>query len=111
MKQAIDQKLEQAVKDACNSPRFEQVLADAVRKRLQQPQFAFLWFIKDMQARLLREDPSMGSEKAFKMAAATYRLFLADEKTEFGDPRFDWSKAGAETLIEEYEIGEWERKA
>lgn len=111
LKAAIDQGVEQGVEKAINayfeSPQFDGLVADLLR----QPKYKPFWFMKHMQARMLREDPAMDVSKAFKTAQRTYWLFLDDEKTHFGDPRFDWSKAGAETLIEEYEIADWEREA
>lgn len=86
----------------------KRAIGEAVRNRLADPEFAFFHFIKHMQARLLRQDASLSSKASFAIAANTYHAFLADEKIEFGDPRFDWSKAGAETLIYEYEIANWE---
>lgn len=103
----VEQGVNQALDEYFKGPRFAALVADL----LKDPKYKPFWFIKWMQARLLREAPSMDPEKAFKMAQRTYWLFLDDEKTHFGDPRFDWSKAGAETLIEEYEIAEWERAA
>jgi hypothetical protein len=37
------------------------------------------------------------------MAATAYREFIEGEKIDFGDPRYTWDKAAAETLVEESE--------
>lgn len=47
--------------------------------------------------------PGIKAAQAMPMAARTYRDFIEGEKVEFGDPRYDWTEAGATTLVEEME--------
>lgn len=68
-------------------------------------------FVKAMQMQMLGCDPKMGVREAWDVAVEALRNFLADEEIEFGDPRYDWSRDGAVTLIHEYEIHHWETAA
>ena len=65
-------------------------------------------FIKAMQMHMLRRSPAMDRRRAWAAAVAALRNFLEDERCEFGDQRFDWTRSGAATLIEEYEMSHWE---
>ncbi|WP_398480901.1 hypothetical protein [Tardiphaga sp.] len=47
--------------------------------------------------------PDIKATQAMPMAARTYREFIESEKVEFGDPRYDWTEAGANTLVREME--------
>lgn len=47
--------------------------------------------------------PEIKAAQAMPMAARTYHEFIESEKVEFGDPRYDWTEVGANTLVEEME--------
>lgn len=47
--------------------------------------------------------PGIKAAQAMPMAAHTYREFVESEKVVFGDPRYDWTEVGANTLVEEME--------
>lgn len=68
----------------------------------------FIQFVKTMQMQMLGCDPTMDPKEAWNAAIEALRNFCADEGCKFGDPRFDWSRDGAVTLIHEYEIHHWE---
>lgn len=46
--------------------------------------------------------------KAERAAVETLRQFLTDSGIKFGDPAYDWTRAGAIDLIHEYELHYWE---
>jgi len=89
VRQTIDRKMVDAVDRAVrNNPRVK--------------------FIKVMQMQMLGCDPKMDPREAWDAAVEALRNFCEDEGCKFGDPRFDWSRDGAVTLIHEYEIHHWE---
>jgi hypothetical protein len=47
--------------------------------------------------------PDVETKRLMQMAADTFRDFLADEKIDFGDPRYDWSDSGAQDIVHGYE--------
>lgn len=56
-------------------------------------------FIVQMILALARRYPTLTTAKAMDLAAVSYREFMASEKIEYGDPRYDWTAAGAADLI------------
>jgi hypothetical protein len=42
------------------------------------------------------------AEVALPVAATIMSEFLEQERIEFGDPKYDWTEAGAKTLAKEY---------
>lgn len=85
---------------------------DATLKRiLAEPQYRWFWFVKGIQAEMLRVDPTMRPADAFYRARNIYHELLADEKIEFGDPHYDWSDAAARDIAHLYEIDHWEARA
>ena len=87
----------------------ERIAADMVKDLWStEPRFRFL---KWMQWEMQRVDPSLSAERSFAIAKETLRTNLADDKCEFGDPRFAWDEGGAIDLIHAYEIDHWERAA
>ena len=98
----IKRTVEAAIEDVL--PRHIEAAVD--RAIETNPRFRFC---KAMQMEMLRCDPKMNPRDAWNTAVAALCNFLADEKIGFGDPRFDWSRYGADTLIHEYEIRHWER--
>jgi hypothetical protein len=89
VKETIGQKITEAVDRAIESnPRIQ--------------------FIKTMQMQMLSCDPKMDPREAWRAAVEALKSFCEDERCEFGDPRFDWSRDGAVTVIHEYEIHHWE---
>lgn len=89
VQETIDQKLTEAINDAVdNNPRIK--------------------FVKAMQMQMLGCDPKMDPREAWNAAVEALKLFCEEEGCKFGDPRFDWTRAGAVDLIHEYEIHHWE---
>lgn len=72
------------------------------------PQFIF---IRQIQAELARHDRSLAGDEGLAMARNIFEQHLADEKAEFGDPRFSWDKDGAISLAHAYEIEYWDDEA
>jgi hypothetical protein len=60
-------------------------------------------FIVKMILAYGRRYPGIKAAQAMPMAARTYGEFIESEKIEFGDPRYDWTGAGAHTLVSEME--------
>jgi hypothetical protein len=93
------------------SPAFRErstnAIDTAIADELRKPEYRWFRFVKAMQARLHEADPSLDPAVSIKTAMRTYRDFLADNKIEFGDPRFSWKTADAREVIEEYEIRYW----
>lgn len=56
----------------------------------------------------MRRDKSMSSRKALPLAGQTVLAFLADERIEFGDRRYDWTPAAAVQIATEYETRHWD---
>lgn len=79
-----------------------------IREMLAEPKFAWFWFIKEMQWRMMEVDKTLSGKRAWQLAIAAYRQHLEDEEIEFGDPRFSWDRDGARELIEAYEIEHWD---
>jgi len=103
---AIARGVERGVRDTLNSPAFNAMLAERFWEiASQNPRFMF---IKRMQARFQQVDPTMPDKRAFEYARGVLNTFLSDEKIEFGDPAYDWSRDGAITLANE-DIEYWER--
>ncbi len=101
----LDKKIEHAVTGAV-AEGVERHLGAAIDRAIEQsPVFNFL---RAMQAQMLGCDPKMKPLDAWRVAQDTLRTFLEDEECKFGDPRFDWSRDGAVSLIHEYEIHHWE---
>jgi len=83
----------------------QQVVADLWRT---SPQFRF---IKWTQQRLQEVDASLSDKDTFNIAKRAIRQHLADEKIEFGDPRYTWDRDGAREVAQAYEIDHWESVA
>jgi hypothetical protein len=64
-------------------------------------------FVKQIQERLQEVDPTMPDKRAYEYAETLFREGCRDEKCQFGDPRFNWSREGARTLADE-DIAHWE---
>jgi hypothetical protein len=60
-------------------------------------------FIVQMILAYGRIYPGIKAKEAMPMAARTYRDFIDSERIKFGDPRYGWTQADAETLVREYE--------
>lgn len=110
----LDRAVERGVKAGFDrffkSGEFDKLVDDVVREELRKPKYAWFWFVKHMQARLLEVDRSLSAKRSFQIAKQAYREFLKDEKIEFGDPRYDWTRHGARELIHAYEIDHWESR-
>jgi hypothetical protein len=65
-------------------------------------------FVKAMQVELVKHAPTMSNRESWDLAKTTLIRFLRAEKCEFGDPRFDWSKQGAITMMHECELQYWD---
>lgn len=84
----------------------ERHIDDAVDRIVRNhPRFQF---VKAMQLQMLACDPTMNPREAWNAAVDALNAFLEDEGCQFGDPRFDWSRDGAVSVIHEYEIHHWE---
>lgn len=97
----VERLAEQAVADHIASDAFAERIREILR---ENPRFVF---IKQMQARYQRRCPNLPDRRAFEIARDTLNSFLADDKIEFGDPRYDWSRSGADTLADE-DLTYWE---
>lgn len=92
VRETIDKKLDDAIDRAIRAnPRFQ--------------------FVKTMQLQMLGCDPQMDPRKAWNIAVDNLNIFLADEGIQFGDPRYDWSRDAAVTLIHKQEMHYWESAA
>lgn len=60
-------------------------------------------FIFQMILAYGRRYPGIRAKTVMPMAATTYRDFIEREGIEYGDQRYAWDKAAAETLVEEFE--------
>jgi len=104
LKALIKRTVERTVKqhiDNCLDTAIDRALADNPR----------IQFIKAMQMQMLGCNPNMDRREAWSAAVEALKAFCEDEVCEFGDPRFDWSRDGAVTMIHEYEIHHWEGAA
>jgi len=54
---------------------------------------------------------TLRAEKALPMAGQIVLEFLADCHIEYGDHRYSWTRADAETIAHEYGIDHWEKAA
>lgn len=91
------------VRDSICRARVREIAGEAIRT---DPRYSF---VRAMQRRLVQQS-RMSPSIAWNIAARNLREFLADEGVAFGDPRYDWSDAGARTLIEEREISYWDHR-
>lgn len=104
VRKAIAERAEPIIHEA-----IERHIDDAVRRVVaNHPRFQF---VKAMQLQMLGCDPKMDPREAWSAAVDALKAFCEDEGCEFGDPRFDWSRDAAVTLIHEYEIHHWESAA
>ena len=88
-----------------------QLVADIFAEEVKKPEYACFRFVKMIQWHLKLADPTLPDKRTFEMAMGVWREFVRDEKVKFGDPRYDWTSAGARDLAQAYEIDHWERAA
>lgn len=70
---------------------------------MSHPQFIFA-----MAQEFASVDRGMVATDALTLARDTLSQFLRDEKIGFGAADWDWTREGAITLAQEYEIEHWE---
>lgn len=105
----IKRTVERSVEAYFASDKFDDLMSRAIMDALRKnPRIKF---VKTMQMQMLGCDPKMDPREAWDAAVEALRNFLADEEISFGDPRYDWSRGGAVTIIHEYEIHHWETAA
>jgi hypothetical protein len=102
----IKRSAEKAVDEFFQSEKFDALLRNGIDEVLRKN--PVIRFIKSMQLEMLRVDPGMDRKRAWDTARAALSEFVDSEKIAFGDPNYDWSRAGAITLIHEMEIDHWE---
>lgn len=102
----IKRAAENAVDEFFQSEKFDALLRNSIDEVLRKN--PVIRFVKAMQMEMIRIDPKMDMRAAWDVARGTLKDFIHDEKIEFGDWRYDWSSAGAISLIHTMEIDHWE---
>jgi len=92
---------EEAIKRYFDSPEFKAKLSRIVADA------PIIKFMKAMQAHYIERCPSLTMMQAWEHARINLVSFLADDKIEFGDPRYDWSADGARELVD-VDLSYWE---
>lgn len=110
LKPSIDSGVKKGIDNYLEGPRFKSLLINIIDQELKKPKYAWFWFVKHMQARMMQVDKTLDGKRAWELALNAYREHLKDEKIQYGDDRYDWSKDGAYELIQAYEIDHWESR-
>lgn len=102
IRRTVQQTIDDTVEGHLQSDGFREMVLRELRAAM--PHFDF---VKQIQERLQEASPSLSDKDAYDHAAALFEDFCRDEKCQFGDPRFDWTRAGAREIAEE-DIAHWE---